>query len=171
MGSSCRRMPRICLAVLTLAGLVFSGGTASATVGRFASLPMWIAFSRTDVSGTHIYKVWYDGSQLTQLTDRKAQDSQPAFSPDGNTILFTRTIATGSSIWLMDADGSDQVKLIANASDAVWNRTGDRIAFVRPGRRGSHIWTADATNGLDRTRLTSGPEDDTQPVWDRPFPS
>src|SRR3954469_7341010 len=117
MGNIRRCLPGICLAVLAVVGLVFGNGTAIATVGRFASLPMWIAFSRTDVNGTHIYKVWYDGTQLSQLTDRNAQDSHPAFSPDGNSILFTRTMATGSSIWSMDADGSDQTKLIANASD------------------------------------------------------
>ena len=127
-------------------------------------MPAWVAFSRTDAAGTHIYKVWMDGTGLTQLTDRKAADTDPAFSPDASTILFTRTTRAGSDLWEMGADGSDQHLLIPDASQAAWNWKGDRFAYVRTYGGTSDIWTANA-NGWGRARLTRDPGADTSPAW------
>ncbi|MEZ4385982.1 MAG: S9 family peptidase [Candidatus Krumholzibacteriia bacterium] len=50
-----------------------------------------------------------------------------AFSPDGTTLAFTRTVETGSEIWLMSADG------------------GDRRRVAGPGRFGALVWSPDGT--------------------------
>src|SRR5205085_1804477 len=97
-GSSMGRRLIGTFGIVVLACSLLSAGPAVAAVGGHAPVPLWIAFSRTDATGTHIYKVWYDGTQLTQLTDRKAADSQPAFSPDGTRILFTRTTGPTSDL-------------------------------------------------------------------------
>ena len=48
-----------------------------------------------------------DGSHREQLTEGKADDTGPAFSPDGKLIAFTRK----GDIWLMGADGSHERRL------------------------------------------------------------
>jgi hypothetical protein len=152
------------VAALTSALVGIDASGASATVGGDPDVPAWVAFSRTDATGTHIYKVWMDGTGLTHLTDRKAADTDPAFSPDASRILFTRTTRAGSDLWEMDADGSDQHLLIPDASQAAWNWKGDHFAYVRTYGGTSDIWTAKA-NGWGRARLTRDPGADTSPAW------
>ena len=55
----------------------------------------------------HIWSVGTDGTALTQLTDVKAQDRRPRFSPNGKQIVFDRSVdGAGSRLWIMNADGS-----------------------------------------------------------------
>ena len=70
------------------------------------------------------YKTWsihtvdMDGNNLRRLTDVKhVWDSAPAWSPDGNTIVFAREYKNDAGdwqeeIWLMNADGSNQRQLV-----------------------------------------------------------
>lgn len=70
-----------------------------------------------------------DGTVLAQLTGNK-DDIQPNWSPDGTRIVFARGDRTGlygpSSIWVMNADGSNPVNLTpsmeAPAHDPDWQR-------------------------------------------------
>jgi Periplasmic component of the Tol biopolymer transport system len=48
-------------------------------------------FARAGTSHSHLYLYREDGKLLRQLTnDNSGQDSGPIFSPDGETIVFTR---------------------------------------------------------------------------------
>src|SRR5262249_45149827 len=49
-----------------------------------------------------------DGSGVTRLTHNAAEDSEPAWSPNGRSIAFqsTRGSLGGYRIWIMNADGS-----------------------------------------------------------------
>src|SRR5690554_4793258 len=72
--------------------------------------------------------------------------SDPRLSPDGSQIVFTRGWVDKvndrwqSSLWIMNADGSKQRKLL-DGSSARWSPDGTRIAFVARGEpRGSQIF-------------------------------
>jgi WD40 repeat protein len=48
-----------------------------------------------------------DGSDERQLTSASGRDSNPAWSPDGTKIAWTRA----SRLWIMNADGSGQAEV------------------------------------------------------------
>jgi len=94
--------------------------------------------------------------------------SDPRLSPDGRQIVFTRGWVDKvydrweSSLWIMNADGSKQRKLI-DGSSARWSPDGTRIAFIARGEpRGSQIFVRwmDAEGAVTQiTRLDESPSD------------
>ena len=49
-----------------------------------------------------------------------SENTQPSFSPDGRRIAFSSERATQSQIWVMDADGSNQVQVSNDPLGAFW---------------------------------------------------
>jgi TolB protein len=99
----------------------------------------WIAFSRPD----GIFVIRADGSGLRQLTRNRSRpglslgDSDPAWSPDGRKIAFVRQRPRKPfRIFVMNADGSDQHRLIRMATGGfsdvgpTWSPDGRKIAFA-----------------------------------------
>jgi Tol biopolymer transport system component len=125
--------------------------------------PRTILFSRTDVTGTHVFAIEPDGTGLTQLTFGGAKDVDPAWTSDASSITFTRRTDTGADTWIMDADGSDARLFLTNARSLIWNSFG-AVAFVRSRNGNLEIWTA-AGDGSDRVRVTDHPARDVQPAW------
>jgi len=60
-----------------------------------------------------------DGSHLKRLTTRRG-DRDPAWSPRGSYIAFTRGSTTRPSVWIMLRDGSGRRLLVANAEKPAW---------------------------------------------------
>jgi len=95
------------------------------------SQPAWspdgqrIAFVRQEGENQDIYTITPDGSQLTRLTDHPAADLSPAWSPD-NRLLFYSLKSGRWSIYMMDADGSNQQQLLEITSRTDWEP--DRLA-------------------------------------------
>jgi TolB protein len=94
-----------------------------------------IAFVVEEVSyygspGIHVMNA--DGTGAIQLTG-SSSDDDPAWSPDGTKIAFTRN----HRLWIMNADGSGQTELInENAFDdasPAFSPDGTKLAFVRGG--------------------------------------
>ena len=99
---------------------------------------------------TEVFAIRSDGSGLRRLTEA-GDASRPVSSPDGKTLLFMRVEHPAqrpftSGIWLMDADGGGQRRLLPVRQGWLdvpgsWSPDGERIAFTRcrwvpPGRRG-----------------------------------
>ena len=105
-----------------------------------------------------------DGSDRpTRLTDGATADGGPMFSPDGGRIVFTRGApdGSGSTIMLMNADGSDLRPLTdgsAHDQDPTWSPDGTRIVFRSDRSTGdpnaSQFWVMQG-NGADPQPLTS----------------
>ena len=82
-----------------------------------------------------VYLVKADGTGLTPLTDDPGTDAfQAAWSPDGSRIVFVRARrayhADPQEIWLMNADGSGQMRLsVGDSRGPVWSPDGASIAF------------------------------------------
>ncbi len=78
---------------------------------------------QTTVSGANgreISTVGIDGSNLTNVTNNSSWDIFSAFSPDGSKIAFRQRIGTPFKIFIMNADGSDQVQItLGDFSEAV----------------------------------------------------
>lgn len=74
--------------------------------------------------GWEIYTVDTDGSGLRQLThNRGAHDVGPSWSPDGGKIAFSSNRGGNWKLYVMNADGSSQIKLgnrSLEADDFVW---------------------------------------------------
>ena len=66
--------------------------------------------------GLDIYVINQDGSGLRRLTSANANDSDPAWAPDGREIAFVR----GKSIWLMHPDGMRSRRVIRNGLQPAW---------------------------------------------------
>lgn len=103
-----------------------------------------IAYRRIE-PGTGRGAVWVmnaDGSQKMKLTgDLPATETAgaPAWSADGSRIAFITTWSGdpgwGSTLWIMNADGSGKRRLIAAGEagdrDPTWSPDGSSIAFIR----------------------------------------
>ena len=73
-----------------------------------------------------------DGADLTQLTT--TDDLQPVWSPDGTRMVFTSFRDGRSDVYVMNADGSGQIRLTdASAYDQApnWSPDGSTIMFDR----------------------------------------
>jgi len=135
--------------------------------------------------------VWYavcvmksDGGEKRRLTERLTT-TDPAWSPDGRQIAFTRnedvgefTTFTDDDVFAMDADGGNIRQLTrerdgSSSSQPTWSPDG-RIAYVRGPSIASAVVAAtplafgelrvmDADGG-ESTRLTRG-EPDAAPAW------
>jgi Tol biopolymer transport system component len=85
-------------------------------------------------SGSHIYVMNVDGSDVRQVTSGTSYDSNPSFSPDGNRIVFDRRTGSGRSrIFVVDVDGSGMHALTDGSSsswDPVFTPKGNRIVYT-----------------------------------------
>jgi Tol biopolymer transport system component len=110
-----------------------------------------------------IFSVNADGSTLTQLTDPKkeandyyAYDTEPVWSPDGSKIAFTSTRDIDSEIYVMNADGSNQINLtrrLGSDEKPRWSWDGSRILFISGRDRGNQLCSMRA-DGSNPTNLT-----------------
>ena len=105
------------------------------------SLTGQIAFERTVDGNTDVYLMNLDRTGLVRLTNDPAPDRNPAWSPDGERIVFTRggQAAGGGDLVIMNADGSGQRLLTQGAlleDDGRFSPDGLSIAYWR-GHEGS----------------------------------
>ncbi len=74
-----------------------------------------------------------DGTGVSRLTCLGSRDDRPAWSPDGSQIAFARTTGKTSTIYVMQADGSNLHLLYqpvtTYAVNLAWSPDGRRFAF------------------------------------------
>lgn len=107
------------------------------------------------------------GAITARLTNNPANDYAPAWSSDGQRIVFVSDRDGNPEIYVMDADGRNQTRLTNNSADdlsPVWSPDNSAIAFVsnRDGNKEIYVMNAD---GSLQTRLTDNPAEDISPHW------
>jgi TolB protein len=114
----------------------------------------------------HVFNA--DGSNLIRLTGTTGVwDSEPAWSPDGTRIAFTRTYPNQNGrdeIWVMDADGSDQRWIGVEGFAAKWSPDGTRFVYVSSRAGNYDIYTVQG-DGTDERRLTDTSANEAFPTW------
>jgi TolB protein len=95
------------------------------------------------------------------------ENSYPYWSPDGSKIVFSSNRDGDDEIYVMNADGSHQVRLTnhtQNDGGPRWSPDGSKIVFVseRDGNAEIYVMNAD---GSSQRRLTRSPADDSHPNW------
>ncbi len=143
----------IAVATTSLAGM--SLVTPAPAAAAFPGSNGLIAFQSSRASDN--YDIWVmdgGGGSAARLTTDPAEDTDPAFSPDGSKIAFQRYDG-GGDVYVMNVDGSDQT-VLAEGYDPAWTPDG-RLSYAFR----SDIWTMDADGGNQQLLVASG----SHPAW------
>jgi dipeptidyl aminopeptidase/acylaminoacyl peptidase len=134
-----------------------------------------LAFASTRSGHKQVYSVQFDFArnlvapcvvEPCRLTNDSAEDYDPAWSPDGQSIVFTSTRSGTPQIYKMSTNGGEATRLtFDNAIDqqASWSSAG-RIAFVSNQTGTGQLYTMNA-NGGELRQITSLSTGATDPSW------
>ncbi len=133
-------------------------------------------------NGFEVYVMGADGSNPIRLTNNSASDVQPSWSPDGTRIAFTTQRTGLPLVFVMNANGSNQVNITQSttldSADPEWSPDGTTIAFTSFNRVGQtnagevFFMNADGSN-IRRITTASFDEHDLswQPLGTTPSPT
>ncbi len=159
-----------------------TGGSSCSDCGWLPQpqvLTTQLAFDSDRTGNYEIYLMNTDGSDVRALTNDRTQDAWwPRISPDRSSILFYRTPAgthdgdyTKTSLWMMHADGSGSVKLIANGANgwqfqghAEWSPDGQKLVMFAGTAANLQIYTSN-TVGKNPVAITSRASPNLDPSW------
>jgi TolB protein len=141
-------------------GEQFRGGLSWSSQGLFA-----LAFNTTGAND--VYTMFSNGLGRTNLTKGPADDTTPAWSPDGKKLAFTSYRDGPPQIYVVSADGSGLRRVSqgnASAFSPTWSPDGGWLAFASTRGNSTDIYVMDV-NGGNLTRLTTTGGD--HPIWSR----
>ena len=98
-----------------------------------------------------------ESGEKTKLTSGSADNIQPAWSPDGENILFVRSnqpngklepgdifgVHSGGDIWMVDLESGKEIKILDDAFNPSYSPDGHRIAFDASWAGPRRIWISD----------------------------
>ena len=106
-------------------------------------------------------------SIVTNLTQSVGDDKAPAWSPDGQRIVFESDRNGDYEVYIMSSDGSNLINLTQSVGDdkaPAWSPDGQRIAFESDRDGNYEVYVMDS-DGSNSTRLTQSAGGDRSPVW------
>ena len=141
----------------------FIGNFAWAPDGDRLAFEIWKPRGIPETTDIGVINV--DGSGFRELTRHPGKDRYPAWSPDGQQIVFYSDWHRGG-ISLMNADGSDVQRLTNGGEERPsWSPDGQKIAF-HVGRKDSAFIGVMKKNGRNMKLVAEG----WAPSWQSTFP-
>lgn len=152
------------LVVVTVAVPWLSGNAATATV---SGTPGRIVTQGWVTQADDVFAMNADGTGVVQLTKNPEYDGDPAWSPDGRTIVFDSEHDKVVHIWTMDATGHHMREVSHGPGDdyfPAWSPDGGWIAYTSDqlGRSALYMVRPD---GSQQHRITRLDEDVASPDW------
>ncbi|NTU64716.1 MAG: hypothetical protein HGB05_15270 [Chloroflexi bacterium] len=154
------------------------------------SNPAWspdskqIAYTRCEIydrekgrnaSSCELFSMTAATREIRQLTRNELYDGQPAWSPDGQQIVYRREETGGNSLRVIEVDGSNDVEIFAcprPCNTPAWSPLGEAIAFqmieavstgsVNDAPSNLYLMRSD---GNDLRQLTQGAQAVWRPRW------
>jgi len=137
-----------------------SSDTGSASDPAFSFDGSRIAFVSQRDGNAEIYLMNADGTGTTRVTADPLTDGRPAFTPDGQTIVFHSSRTAGKQqIWSVNVDGTGLTQLTrdsVNASPSV-SPDGQTIAYVSTRNKDGDIWLM-GKDGSNQRQFTRSPQ-------------
>jgi len=99
-------------------------------------IPCTITFESNRDGNWEIYRMAPDGSENINLSNNPADDTKPAWSPDGTRIAFVSNRAASEEgsqqIFVMNADGSGVLQLTFTywSDSPSWSHDGSQITYT-----------------------------------------
>jgi dipeptidyl aminopeptidase/acylaminoacyl peptidase len=126
---------------LMLAVVAAVAGTANAAFpGRNGKLALGLPLATDQGFNEDIWTMEPDGSGAKRLTTEPTWEDQPAWSPNGRWIAFSRSESIccgerqgGGDIWIARADGTEQRRITndpAHETSPSWSPDGSQIVFA-----------------------------------------
>jgi TolB protein len=108
-----------------------------------------------------VYVKAVDGFAVTQITFDAADDVQPRFSPDGQSIAFSSNRAGNWDIWIVNRDGTGLTQVTRERIDEIapcWSPDGKRLVFSAWGPRSNQweLWTVSVEHPGTRRFICPG---------------
>lgn len=137
--------------------------TVSVLSTTFAKAPATakIVFTSNRDGNFEIYSMNPDGSEQVNLSQHRAIDYNPVWSPTGEQILFVSNRHGTKDLYLMNADGTNARKVfpkLVGRQHPTWAPDGKQFAYHRFDKLSIYIASSD---GKDEEKLASG----LWPVW------
>jgi Tol biopolymer transport system component len=104
---------------------------------------------------------------LRNLSQHKAPDWQPAWSPDGARVAFSSYRDDNWELYLVDADGTNLLRMTdhpENDFSPTWSPDGSKLLFASRRYMDADLFVMDVTTG-ESTQLTTGELNEFDPAW------
>ncbi|MCO6452626.1 MAG: PD40 domain-containing protein [Caldilineales bacterium] len=145
--------------------------TATATVASTA-LSGRLVFASQRSGNFDIWDMDLETEDFSQLTRDTANDVEPVYSPDGTMVAFSssRDVSGGiNEIWVMNADGSDQRKLVdwpdSYEWGATWSPDNEWIIFTTTKDFNYEIYAVPVDDSADPINISQAESLESYPDW------
>jgi Tol biopolymer transport system component len=111
-----------------------------------------------------------DGAQARKVGSDSADESDPAWSPDGRWMVYVRRTpgTTARELWVMRPDGTGRHALTSLSSASLspsWSPDSKRIVFAAAINTTTYDLYTIRPDGTGMRRLTHSSEDTFEPAW------